>query len=106
MKVSQLVILIGVAVLLAGVWLARGGAAMFSTPKTERLLLCGSADCANEFKAQLPVKFQDYPVKCPKCSQRTAFVLTRCWKCDAPYALDMKRPLDKCPKCGCDLPKY
>ncbi|MBI5685612.1 MAG: hypothetical protein HZC54_11080 [Verrucomicrobia bacterium] len=106
MKSRQLLILIGTAVVLGAVWLMLGGASLFTTPKTEKLLMCGNADCANEFKAQLPVKFQDYPAKCPKCSQRSAFVLTRCWRCSAPYPLDLKHPLEKCPKCGCELPKY
>ena len=67
---------------------------------------CASADCGNEFKQLLPVKFQAYPVKCPKCGQRSAYILTHCWKCNAAYPLDLKHPLDKCPKCNCDLPKY
>jgi DNA-directed RNA polymerase subunit RPC12/RpoP len=106
MKYRQLLILIGVAAVLAVIWLMRGGSALFATPKNERQLICSVADCANEFKTELPVKFQDYPVKCPKCAQRTAFVLTRCWRCNAAYALDMKHQLDKCPKCGCELPRY
>jgi rRNA maturation protein Nop10 len=48
--------------------------------------------------------YKKFPVKCPKCGERTAFILTRCPACNAPYALDLKHPLDKCPKCGADLP--
>ncbi|MFZ2643433.1 MAG: hypothetical protein WA117_20750 [Verrucomicrobiia bacterium] len=106
MKSRQLVILVVIAAVLAVVWLASGGIGLFSASKTEKLLICGNADCAHEFKARLPVKFRDYPVKCAKCGERSAFVLTHCWKCDAPYPLNLKNPLEKCPKCGCDLPKY
>jgi hypothetical protein len=106
MKSRQFVILIVIAIVLGIVWFMMGGAGVFTSPKIERLLMCSNNDCANEFKAQLPVKFTDYPAKCPKCNQRSAFVLTRCWRCNAPYPLDLKHPLEKCPKCGCDLPKY
>lgn len=106
MKSHLLVVLIVIAVVLGAVWLIGGGSSVFVAPKTEKLLICGSADCAHEFKAQLPVTFKNYPVKCAKCGQRSAFVLTHCWKCDAPYPLNLKNPLEKCPKCGCDLPKY
>lgn len=106
MNSRQLPILIGLALFLGAAWFFFGGAGFFSTPMSERRLMCSNTDCNNAFKAQLPVKFKDYPAKCPKCSQRSAFVLTRCWKCSAPYPLDLKHPLDKCPKCGCELPKY
>jgi DNA-directed RNA polymerase subunit RPC12/RpoP len=98
-------ILIVVAVAFAGVWLLHGGAAVFSPPKIPTLLKCSAADCGNEFTAELPVRFKDYPVKCPKCGQRTAFILQHCWKCDATYALDRQHPLQTCPKCGCALPQ-
>lgn len=97
-------ILLVVAVGFAGVWFFRGGAAVFSPPKHPTLLKCSAADCGNEFTADLPAHFKDYPVKCPKCGQRTAFILQHCWKCDATYAFDAKHPLQTCPKCGCNLP--
>ncbi|MBI5819771.1 MAG: hypothetical protein HZA88_12375 [Verrucomicrobia bacterium] len=105
MKSRTLIILSVVAVVLAAVWLMTGGINVLSTPKGEKLLICSNNDCAHQFKAQLPVKFKDYPVKCAKCGERSAFILTHC-KCDAPYPLNLKNPLEKCPKCGCDLPKY
>ncbi len=106
MKSRTLLTLSIVAVVLAAVWLITGGINVLSTPKQEKLLMCGNADCGHQFKARLPVKFKDYPVKCEKCGGRSAFVLTHCIKCDAPYPLNLKNPLEKCPKCGCDLPKY
>ncbi len=98
-------VLAGVAVLFAGFWLMRGGAAMFSPPKHPALLKCSTAECGNEFTAELPLHFKDYPVKCPKCNQRTAFILQHCWKCDAAYAFDAKHPPQTCPKCGSTLPQ-
>ena len=106
MKSRSLLILIGTALVLGAVLFMLGGASLFVTPTTEKRLMCGAPDCANQFTAKLPAKFHDYPAKCPKCGQRSAFPLTRCWRCDAPYPLDLKHPLEKCPKCGCELPKY
>lgn len=103
MNRSLLWILAAMAVVFAGFSMFRGGSAVFSTPKQPVLLKCSAADCGNEFTADLPVRFKDYPVKCPKCGQRTAFLLQHCWKCDAPYALDTQHPLQTCPKCGAAL---
>lgn len=65
---------------------------------------CARFGCGEEFMMQLALTFDRFPVKCPRCGQMSGFVLLSCRECLAHYASDPKHPIEKCSKCGEDLP--
>jgi DNA-directed RNA polymerase subunit RPC12/RpoP len=109
----KLTILLGVLIVLGGVWFFKTGRYLFMPPGTDTVLKCSRADCGHEFTNSLPARFDAFPVKCLKCGRKSAFILTSCPNptadgamCGAHYALDPKHPARRCPKCGGELPQY
>jgi len=102
---KKVVAILVLFVLAGGIWFLRSGKQMLMPAGVDYVLKCSRAECGDEFTTKLAAGYKKFPVKCPKCGERSAFILTRCPACNAPYALDLKHPLDKCPKCGADLPQ-
>lgn len=101
---ARTITLISLAVLFAGFWFLRSGKGLLMPEKQEAPLMCARPECGVAFTALLPIPYEKWPVKCPKCGEKSGFPRSACRKCGASYALDVQAPLEKCPKCGADLP--
>ncbi len=100
---AKIITLIGIALLLAGVWFSKSGRQILHAEKQEAVLKCTADGCGHEFTKVLPMPFDKFPVACPKCGQKTAFAMTSCEHCGAHYPVNTVHPLEKCPACGVDL---
>lgn len=68
-------------------------------------LKCSRAECGHEHTAKLALNFNAFPVDCPQCGQRTAYLLTTCPGCQTHYAnVDFRERVQHCAKCGAELP--
>jgi DNA-directed RNA polymerase subunit RPC12/RpoP len=102
---NKKVIAVVILFTLAGfIWFLSSGKEMIAPTVVDYALKCSHSECGEEFTTKLPMVYKKFPAKCPKCGELSAFIMTRCPSCNAPYALDLKHPLDKCPKCNAGLP--
>jgi DNA-directed RNA polymerase subunit RPC12/RpoP len=100
----RILALIAVVVLVGGIWFFKVGKAKLAPEKFETSLKCARAECGEEFTAKLPMGFDKFPVKCPKCGEQTAFVMVTCGQCAAHFAFDPNKAETKCPSCGAPYP--
>lgn len=101
---SRTVVILATGILLAGIWFFTSGKNLLVPEKQDAPLKCARPECGVDFTAKLSIPYSRWPVKCPKCGEKSGYPRSACRKCGATYPIMMPVPLEKCPKCGAPLP--
>jgi hypothetical protein len=106
---SKLIGLLLALVLLGGVsswmWSRQLAGRQPASEVFDTRIKCNREECAGEAVIKLPYMFDGFPIDCPKCGHRSAYLLTRCPGCQTSYAnVDFRKTLRHCAKCGAELP--
>jgi predicted RNA-binding Zn-ribbon protein involved in translation (DUF1610 family) len=99
------IVILGIGLLLLGQWLitglspTSGGAFAEATPTATLYVACTNTQCRHHFTITTPMDFDEWPVTCPECGEKTAYRASRCPDCGQWFAV-VPGAAKACPHCA------